>query len=118
MNDNDKLYTIELIGSHLARHVESGIENNQGKRKNFPTTRSAIPPLCRDLIQRDHNPDSKASIVRRRENGSFMQVMKGNRTLGQWADLDATESELTGPRITKFKPFDGSAFDSGQRKAA
>ncbi|MBW9074943.1 hypothetical protein [Agrobacterium deltaense] len=118
MNDNDKIYTIELVGSSLARHVESGIENDQGKRKNYGTTRSAIPPLCRDLIQMGHSHDAKSNIVRRCGDGSFMPVMKGNRTLRQWADLDVTESELTGPRITKFKPFDASAFDIGQCKAA
>lgn len=105
MNDNHQHCTIELIGSYAARHVESGIENDQSNRRMAGTTRSPIPALCRDLIASGHNPNGLAHMVRKRVNGDgYMPIFKLDSTLRSWAAKDCVESEKLSVRISRFNP--------------
>ena len=119
MNDNNpQIYTIELIGSYTARHVESEIANDQSNRRLSKGGKSPIAPLCRELIAKGHNPNAPTVVVRRRVDGSIMTIFKGNRTLGRWAELDCSENERHGPQVGRFKPFTGFGSEDEQREAA
>ena len=107
--------TIELIGSCTARHVESGTTVDFTNHKN---TKSALPPLCRELLNHGHDGQSRVHVVRRvfgREG--YMPIFKRDRRLDVWAGLDAVESETRSVQIVKHRPFPATEKATDKRTA-
>jgi hypothetical protein len=101
--------TIELVGSFIARHVESGTTVDMSSRKNHRTTKSAIPPLCRELLNHGHDPDTRVHVIRKvLDRDGFIPVFVRNRALSTWAGVDCIENDRHGPRIVKYRPFPGA----------
>ncbi|MET3612718.1 hypothetical protein ABID16_001023 [Rhizobium aquaticum] len=98
--------TIELVGSFVARHVESGTTVDMSSRKNRRTTKSAIPPLCRELLNHGHDPETRVHVIRKAlDRDGFIPVFVRNRALSTWAGLDCIESDRHGPRFGKHRPL-------------
>ena len=98
--------TIELIGSFVARHLESGTTVDLTNRRNRRTTKSAIPPLCRELIAQGHDPQERVRIVcKSKDRDSLIPVFDRDRRLEKWAAIDVVENEERGPHTVKYEPF-------------
>lgn len=98
--------TIELIGSYVAKHVESETIADQAGRKNRGTTKSPIPVLCRMLLAMGLEGTSKVHIIRKAVAGDrYIPVFKGDRELSVWAGLDCIENERRVPHIVQHRPF-------------
>ncbi len=108
------VYTFELVGSYIARHLESGIEVNAASKRR--TVKSPIPILCRQLIATGFDPQARVHVIRKALCGDrFIPIFKRDRTLAAWAELDCIDSDETGLRFVKFRPFPVSlkAAESG-----
>lgn len=102
------IHTIELTGSYTARHLQSGLEADQSSRKNRPTTKSAIPVLCRKMIDSGLDPADKVHVIRKAlDQEGHIPVFKRDRSLGTWANLDCVESDTRPPHWVKHRPYCG-----------
>ncbi|RAS18288.1 hypothetical protein [Ensifer adhaerens] len=100
------MHTIELIGSFVARHVESGLTVDLTSRRNRSTTKGPISPLCRKLVELGHDPGGKVHIIRKAlDKDGYIPVFQRDRALRTWADLDCVESESRSVRLAKHRPF-------------
>ncbi len=105
--------TIELVGAYTARHVEGGTTIDFTARRNRSTTKSPLPVLCRELLARGFDPETRAHVIRKAlDQEGFIPVFKRDRKLGIWAELDAVENERTPPRVVKYKPFPSDAVEA------
>jgi hypothetical protein len=110
--------TIELIGSFIARHAESGTTVDMTSRRNRRTTKSAIPPLCRELLNHGHNGNTRVHVIRKAlDTDGFIPVFKRDRALATWAGLDCIENENHGPRVTKYRPFPNAVATKDRHEA-
>jgi hypothetical protein len=101
--------TVELIGSFVARHIESGTTVDMSSRKNRKTTKSAIPVICRELIAQGHDPQERVHVIRKALNrDGTIPVFKRDRTLGAWADVDMIESDTRSLSLVKYRPLPDS----------
>jgi len=110
-----EVHTIELVGSYIARDLESGTEVNAASKRR--TVKSPIPELCRRLIADGYHPLSRAYVIRKALRGSGVTpIFKRNRTLQAWAEEDCVDSDKTGLRFVKYRPFPDSlkAPESGE----
>ncbi|KGB27074.1 hypothetical protein HPDFL43_00039240 [Hoeflea phototrophica DFL-43] len=99
-------HTVELIGSYTARHLQSGLEVDQSGRKNRPSTKSAIPALCRKLIESGLDPADKVHVIRKAlDREGHIPVFKRDRALSVWASLDCVESDTRPPHWVKHRPL-------------
>ncbi|MGO4439710.1 hypothetical protein [Rhizobium sp. RAF56] len=97
--------TIELLGSHTAYHVETDETVDRTSQRNRSTTKSAIPPLCRKLINLGHDPDTVVHVRRAKANKEgYVAVLKRDRTLGAWAAEDWVESDTKSPHRKAYAP--------------
>jgi Fe2+ transport system protein FeoA len=113
---NSKNITIELIGSHIARHVEGGATVDMTRLRNRPATKSAIPPLCRQLLNLGFPPDIRVHIVRKSlSHDRMIPVFNRDRPLGVWADLDCIENERHGPKVVKHRPLPDAVKGKNER---
>lgn len=118
--------TIELVGSFIARHVESGTTVDMSSRKNRATSKSAIPSLCRELLNHGHDPDTRVHIIRkalsRRDTATdkdgFIPVFVRDCALSTWAGVDCIENDRHGPRLKKYKPLPDSVAAKKRHSAA
>lgn len=111
--------TVELIGSYIARHVESGTTLDTHPRRNRPTTKGPISPLCRKLIEQGLVPATRVHVIRRALGGDgFISVFKRDRTLAAWADVDCIENERHGPTAIKYVPFPDGLKRKNERLAS
>lgn len=102
-------HTIELIGSYTARHVESGLTVDLTSRRNRSTTKGALTPLCRELLELGHDPNSNVHVIRKAlDRDGQIPVFQRDRTLKAWAGVDCVESETRSLRIVKHRPFSGA----------
>ncbi|RVH29552.1 hypothetical protein CN211_24060 [Sinorhizobium meliloti] len=109
------IHTIELIGSFVARHVESGLTVDLTSRRNRGTTRGPISPLCRKLVALGHDPSGKVHVIRKAlGRDGHIPVFQRDRALKTWADLDCVESETKSVRPQKYRPYP-DAVDASQR---
>jgi hypothetical protein len=100
------MHTIELIGSYVARHVESGLTVDLTSRRNRSTTKGPLSPLCRKLVDLGHDPRGKAHIIRKALDGNgHIPVFQRDRALRTWADLDCVESEARSIRVQKYRSY-------------
>lgn len=100
------MHTIELIGSHIARHVESGLTVDLTSRRNRSTTKGPISPLCRKLVDLGHDPSGKVHVIRKAlDRDGHISVFQRDRTLKTWAGLDCVESETRSPHVEKYRPL-------------
>lgn len=110
--------TIELVGSYIARHVESGITVDNSDRRNRPTTKSALPPLCRKLIAEGYSPDTRVHVIRKAlDRDGFIPVFVRDRPLGKWAEVDCIENERHGPRLVKHRVLPDAVAGKNHRSA-
>lgn len=108
---NPSILTIELIGSYIARHVESGLTVDLTSSRNRNTTKGPISPLCRKLIDHGHSPEAQVHIIRYvPEQKHPMPIFKRDRSLRAWADVDCVESDRTSVYVVKHKPFPRHLF--------
>ena len=99
-------HTIELIGSHVARHVESGLTIDLTSRRNRSTTKGPISPICRKMLEDGHSPTDRVHIIRKSlDHDGLIPVFKRDRSLKAWADTDCVESETKSVRVVKYCPF-------------
>jgi thiamine phosphate synthase YjbQ (UPF0047 family) len=118
MTNTSATITIELIGSFIARHAESGTTVDMNSRRNRRTTKSAIPPLCRELLNHGHDGNTRVHVIRKAlDKDGFIPVFKRDRTLATWAGLDCIESETHGPRVVKHRPFPDAVAAKDTRNA-
>jgi hypothetical protein len=111
-------HTIELIGSYTARHVQSGLEVDQSGRKNRPSTKSAIPALCRRMIDSGLDPVDKIHIIRKAlDRDGYIPVFNRDRSLGAWANLDCVEGDTRPPHWVKHRPYSGPVKANNSRSA-
>lgn len=102
-----EVHTIELLGSYIARELETGTEVNAASKRR--TVKSPIPELCRRLIAEGAHPLSRACVIRKALRGSGVTpIFKRNRTLQAWAEEDCVDSDKTGLRFVKYRPFPDS----------
>lgn len=88
------MHTVELIGSYVARHVESGLTVDLASHRNRSTTKGPLPPLCRKLLDLGHDPGGKVHVIRKAlDRDGHIPVFKRDRTLKTWAGVDCVESE-------------------------
>ena len=112
------IITIELIGSYTARHIESGTTVDFTSRRNRATTKSALPPLCRELLNHGHDPQSRVHVVRRVfGRDGYMPIFKRDRRLDVWAGLDAVESETRSVQVAKHRPLPATEKATDKRTA-
>lgn len=110
--------TIELIGSCAARHLESGLEVDHGPRRNRRTTKSAIGPLCRKLIEAGHDPEGRVHIIRKAlDREGYIPVFRQDRSLRAWAAIDCVENERRGPHAVKYCPYPDSVGGRNRQDA-
>lgn len=115
---NTTTHTIELIGSYTAHHVETGLEADQCSRRNRSTTKSAIPALCRKMIDSGIDPTNKVHVIRKAmDREGHISVFKRNRTVGAWASLDCVESGTRPPHRVKHRPYSGPVEANNSRPA-
>ena len=75
-------HTIELIGTYVARHVESDLTVDLTSRRNRSTTKGPISPLCRKLLDLGHDPDQRVHITRKAlDRDGHIPVVKRDRAL-------------------------------------
>lgn len=99
------MYTVELIGSFIARHVESGLTVDLTSRRNCRTTKGPISPLCRKLVDLGHDPSGKVHVIRKAlDRNGHIPVFQRDRTLETWAGADCVESETRSVRVQKYRP--------------
>ncbi len=111
--------TIELVGSFVARHVESGTTVDMSSRKNRRTTKSAIPPLCRELLNHGHDPATRVHVIRKAlDRDGFIPVFVRDRALSTWAGVDCFENEHHGPRIGKHRPLPDAVITKKARSVS
>jgi hypothetical protein len=109
------LHTIELIGSYVARHVESGLTVDLTSRRNRSTTKGPISPLCRKLVALGHDPNGKVHVIRKAlDRDGHIPVFQHDRTLETWAGRDCVESEARSARVQKYRPYP-DAVEASQR---
>lgn len=95
--------TVELIGSCIAVHRESGISADLTSSRN---RKSAIPVLCRMLLKAGYDPQARIHVIRKALSGDHMiPVFKRDRMLIVWAGVDIIDSVAKGPREVKHRPF-------------
>lgn len=100
------MHTIELIGSYVARHVESGLTVDLTSRRNRSTTKGPISPLCRKLVELGHDPDGTVHVIRKAlDRDGHIPVFKRDRALKAWAGVDCVESETRSLYVQKYRPF-------------
>lgn len=110
--------TIELIGSYAARHLESGLEVDYGSRRSRGTTKSTIGPLCRKLIEADHDPESRVHVIRKAlDREGYIPAFNRDRCLRVWAGLDCIENERRGPHVVKRRAFPDAVDGKNRREA-
>lgn len=110
-------HTIELIGSHIACHVESGTTVDVNSRRNRATTRDPIGPLCRRLLEMGHCPTDMIHIIRKALTGDhYIPAFKHNRSIKAWADTDYIESEARSVHLVKHRPFPDAVNSKNSRK--
>ena len=98
--------TIELIGSFIARHVETGLTVDLTSSRNRSQTKGPISPLCRKLIAEGHDPEARAHIIRKAlDRDGHIAIFKRGRTLSAWAAVDCIETGARSAYIVKHKPF-------------
>ncbi|OAP41398.1 hypothetical protein AU381_05890 [Sinorhizobium glycinis] len=110
------MHTIELIGSYVARHVESGLTVDLTSRRNRSTTKGPISPLCRKLVDLGHDPSGTVRVIRKAlDKEGHIPVFQRDRTLKTWADVDCVESETRSVRVQKYRPLPAAveAFQRG-----
>lgn len=111
--------TIELVGSYIARHVESGITVDNSDRRNRPTTKSALPPLCRKLIAEGYCPDTRVHVIRKAlDHDGFIPVFVRDRSLSKWAEADCIENERHGPRFIRHRALPDAVAGKNRRSAS
>ncbi len=111
--------TIELVGSYIACHVESGITVDLTKERKKGTTKSAIPDLCRKLIAEGFSPDTRVHVIRKAlDRDDFIPVFVRDRPLSKWAAIDCIENARHGPRFIKYRPFPDAVAAKSRRSAA
>lgn len=99
-------HTIELIGCHIARHLESGLAVDLTKRRNRSTTKSAIPPLCRKMLEYGLASTDTVHVVRKSlDHDGLIPVFKRDRSLKAWAEVDCIESEVRSVHVVKHRPL-------------
>jgi len=100
------IYTVELIGFFIARHLESDTTVDLTNRRNRKTARSAIPVICRELIAQGHDPQERVHIVRKSmDRDALMPVFDRDRRSEKWAAIDVIENEERGPRTIHIARF-------------
>lgn len=100
------IHTIELIGSHIARHLETGTTEDRTSQRNRSTTKSAIPVLCRKLLALGADPTDRVHIVTKAlDRDRTIAVFKRDRTVKCWADIDVVERDTGGIAEVKYKPY-------------
>ncbi|AFL48799.1 hypothetical protein USDA257_c01990 [Sinorhizobium fredii USDA 257] len=100
------MYTIELIGSFVARHVESGLTVDLTSRRNRSTTKGPLSPLCRKLVELGHDPDGRVHVIRKAlDRDGHIPVFQRDRTLETWANRDCVESETRSVHVQKYRPY-------------
>jgi hypothetical protein len=100
------MHTIELIGSYVARHVESGLTVDLSSHRNRSTTKGPLSPLCRKLLDLGHDPGGKVHVIRKAlDRAGHIPVFKRDRTLKTWADVDCVESETRSLHVQKYRPY-------------
>lgn len=101
-------HTIELTGSYTARHLQSDLEVDLSSRRNRPATKSAIPALCRKMIDDGLHPTDKVHVIRKALDWEGnTSVFKRDRSLGTWANLDCVEDDTRSPHWVKHRPYSG-----------
>jgi Fe2+ transport system protein FeoA len=119
--DITAMHTIELIGSYIARHVESGLTVDLTSRRNCRTTKGPISPLCRKLVDLGYDPEGKVHVIRKAlDRDGHIPVFQRDRALETWADVDAVESETRTVEVQKYRPFPAAVetIQKGQRLSA
>ncbi|MEM5471471.1 hypothetical protein WNZ14_07010 [Hoeflea sp. AS60] len=97
--------TLELIGSHIVTHLESGTTIDRTNRKNRKRTNSAIPVICRELIKQGHDPQEAAHVIRKAlDQPGMISAFMQDRTLAAWAVIDVAESDLRLPHTVRHRP--------------
>lgn len=110
--------TIKLIGSHTARHLESGTTVDLTNRRNRSTTKSAIPVLCRELIAHGLSPDTRVHVVRKAiGDNRAVAVFDRDRRLSAWAAIDVIENEARSVRTVPHRPYRGPVKAKNKRQA-
>lgn len=100
------IYTVELIGSYTARHIESGLTVDLTSRRNRSATKGPLSPLCRKLLDLGHDPEGKVNVIRKAlDRDGHIPVFKRDRTLETWAGVDCVESETRSLHFQKYRPY-------------
>lgn len=100
--------TIELVGSYIAVHLESGTTDDQTAKRDRATTKSPIPILARKLVAAGYDPQARVHVVRKAfSDDHLMPVFKRDRTLLTWSAVDVIEDVSKGPREVKHRPYSG-----------
>lgn len=111
------MITVELIGSYIAVHLESGITADLTSRRNRSTTKSAIPVLARMLIEAGYDPQERLHVICKSIVGDrYIPVFKRDRTLIIWSGVDIIEDVAKGPREVKHRPYCGPATVTAKSK--
>lgn len=104
------MITVELIGSYIAVHHESGIAADLTSKRHRSTTKSAIPVLARKLLAAGYDPQDRLHVLRKSlAEDRFIPVFKRDRKLLIWAGVDVIEDVARGPREVKHRPYTGPA---------
>ncbi|WP_192936256.1 hypothetical protein [Sinorhizobium meliloti] len=112
------MYTVELIGSFVARHVESGLTVDLTSRRNRSTTKGPLSALCRKLVELGHDPGGRVHVIRKAlDRDGHIPVFQRDGTLETWAYRDCVESETRSVRVQKYRPYPDAvaAIQKGQR---
>lgn len=108
---NPPILTIELIGSYIARHVETGLTVDLTSSRNRSRTKGPISPLCRKLIDLSHDPETRVHVTREAlDRDRHIAVFKRDRSLRAWAATDCVETEKTSVYVVKYQPFPRHLF--------
>lgn len=100
--------TVELVGSYVAVHRESGITADLTNQRNRNTTKSALPALARKLIAAGHDPQDRVHVIRKAMTGDrSISVFNRDRKLLIWAGVDIIEDVARGPREIEHRPYSG-----------
>ncbi len=86
---------IEYRGSLTAATILRGEEIEKTTTRKDP-----VPVLCRELIKRGVDPSEHVKVTI-----GGMPMWKRDRTVGAWAGIDVVESDVTGLRVVKHRPF-------------
>lgn len=86
---------IEVIGSYTAATTLWGEEI-----ETTTTRKDPVPVLCRELVKRGVDPSEPVRVTI-----GDAPMWKRDRTIGAWAGIDVVDSDVTGLRIVKYRPF-------------